>query len=333
MSEFRLQNELFRNEEVLEDYVDVYIHCEDNSIVEGHMLILAQQSPFCHRFFQSRKMKVADMIFPNIRHSVVRNAIRIMYGKVVNVSKSDSKRVCSFLNMLQVKYKVVSIEEESMEKKSAAEDNIVIRHPTGSIEDDQSGKGGEEGRVEKGREDRAGEIGSKDDQSKTVVDDEVPTAIEPKEHNVMDSLENWTLTTTDWDKVDEIGHTIERDDAHNRKVYKCKYCPVSSKAFNYAEKHYINKHKNLTAEVDCLSSVQARRSRILKNFDELSKTGVNTTLVKHESTVTLGDLETLASELSNLPTNLPVHLDYKKKDFVKKLSADILSVKSFIDKI
>ena len=102
---------------------------------------------------------------------------------------------------------------------------------------------------------------------------------------------------------------------------------------NYAEKHYVNKHKNLTAEVDCLSSVQAKRSRILKNFDDLSKTGVNRTLVKHESTVTLGDLETLASELSNLPNNLPVHLDYKKKEFIKKLSVDILSVKSFIDQI
>ena len=325
MSEFRLQNELFRNEEVLEDYVNVYIHCEDNTIVEAHMLILAQQSPFCHRFFQSRKMKVADMIFPQIRHSVVRNAIRIMYGKVVNVSKSDSKRVCSFLNMLQVKYKMMSMEEESMGKKSAAEDNIVI----GSIEDE----GVEEGGVEKGREDRAEEIVSKDGQSKPVANHEVPTVIEPKEHNVKDSLENWTLTTTDWDKLDEIGHTIEKDDTQNRKVYKCKYCPASSKAFNYAEKHYVNKHKNLTAEVDCLSSVQAKRSRILKNFDDLSKTGVNRTLVKHESTVTLGDLEALASELSNLPNDLPVHLDYKKKEFIKKLSVDILSVKSFIDQI
>jgi hypothetical protein len=289
----------------------------------SHMLILAQQSPFCHRFFQSRKMKVADMIFPQIRHSVVRNAIRIMYGKVVNVSKSDSKRVCSFLNMLQVKYKMMSMEEESMGKKSEAEDNIVI----GSIEDE----GVEEGGVEKEREDRAEEIVSKDGQSKPVANHEVPTVIEPKEHNVKDSLENWTLTTTDWDKLDEIGHTIEKDDTQNSKVYKCKNCPLSSKAFNYAGKHYVNKHKNLTAEVDCLSSVQAKRSRILKNFDDLSKTGVNRTLVKHESTVTLGDLEALASELSNLPNDLPVHLDYKKKEFIKKLSVDILSVKSFID--
>ena len=72
---------------------------------------------------------------------------------------------------------------------------------------------------------------------------------------------------------------------------------------------------------------------MLKNFDDLSNTGVNMTLVKHESAVILGDLETLAAELSNLPNDLPVRLDYKKKDFIKKLSADILAVKSFLDNI
>ena len=36
MYEFQLQHALMTNEEVLENYVDVYIHAEDNSIVEGH---------------------------------------------------------------------------------------------------------------------------------------------------------------------------------------------------------------------------------------------------------------------------------------------------------
>ena len=58
---------------------------------------------------------------------------------------------------------------------------------------------------------------------------------------------------------------------------------------------------------------------MLKTFDDLSNTGVNMTLVKHESAVILGDLETLAAELSNLPNDLPVRLDYKKKDFIKQI--------------
>ena len=68
----------------------------------------------------------------------------------------------------------------------------------------------------------------------------------------------------------------------------------------------------------------------MKDFDNVSDTGVNMTLVNHESTVILGDLETLAAELSKLPNDLPVQLDYKKKDFTKKLSA---AVKTFFDKI
>ena len=66
MSVFTVQNRTgYLNEKVLHDYVDVYFHCENNSIVEGHMAIIAPLSPFCHRFFKSRKnMSVVDMFFP-----------------------------------------------------------------------------------------------------------------------------------------------------------------------------------------------------------------------------------------------------------------------------
>ena len=331
MTEFRLQNELFRNEEVLGNYANVFVHCEDNSIVEGHMLILAQQSPFCHRFFQSRKMEVADMIFPNIRHSVVRSALRIMYGKVVNVSKSDSKRICAFLNMLQVKYQVTAIEESpEFQSTGTYQTEVPIQDCQLKPLPENSDKGE---KAEEGSQDWNRRTGNPDYQNTPVVIDDVTTATEPKQHDVMDNLENWTLTTTDWGKVDAIGHTIERDEAQNRNVYKCNFCPVSSRVFDYAAKHFTNKHKDIKKEQELILSVQKRRNQLMKDFDNVSDTGVNMTLVNHESTVILGDLETLAAELSKLPNDLPVQLDFKKKDFTKKLSADILAVKTFIDKI
>ena len=124
------------------------------------------------------------MIFPNIIHSVVQNTLRIMYGKVVNVSNSDSKRICSFLNMLQVKYKVASIDEESTEKKSSAEGKT-----RGSIEGCQTvteplSENADKGEiVGEGSEDRDRRTGSKDYQSKPIIIDEVTTAIEPKKHD------------------------------------------------------------------------------------------------------------------------------------------------------
>jgi hypothetical protein len=111
-------------------------------------------------------MEVADMIFPNIRHSVVPNALRIMYGKVVNVSKSDSKRICSFLNMLQAEYKVALIDEESTEKMSSSEGKT-----RGSIKGCQtvteplSKNAGKGETVGEGSEDRDRRTGSKDYQS------------------------------------------------------------------------------------------------------------------------------------------------------------------------
>ena len=56
MSDFNLEDRAGDvKEEVLREYTDVYFHCEDNSVIEGHMAILAPLSPFCHRFFRSRK--------------------------------------------------------------------------------------------------------------------------------------------------------------------------------------------------------------------------------------------------------------------------------------
>ena len=108
MSVFKIENNVSSlNEEVLRDYADVYFHCENAAIVEGHMAIIAPLSPFCHKFFKTRKNTMfVDMFFPQIRHSVILSAIMIMYGKEVHVPKSDCKRVQSFLNLLQVKFKI-----------------------------------------------------------------------------------------------------------------------------------------------------------------------------------------------------------------------------------
>ena len=103
MSGVRLCNSRLQNDDAFKFYVNVFIHCENQSIVEAHMMVLAQHSPFCHRFFKSRKeMKVADMFFTTMKHSVVEAAIDVIYGKMISVGDSDFKRVCAFLRMFQV---------------------------------------------------------------------------------------------------------------------------------------------------------------------------------------------------------------------------------------
>ena len=294
MYEFQLQNAVLTNEEVLENYVDVYIHAEDNSIVEGHMVILAQQSPFCHRFFQSRKkLKVADMFFPNIRHSVIKNAVRIIYGKLVNVSESDSKRVASFLKMLQVQFSIVSVKEKTIERKSSSSQKDV-EHFSENLNDNRE------------------------------AEDEQTEKVTAGHHEPMEDISlDWTLTTTDWDKIESIGHTIERDQGSNKKMYKCKYCPVTSQAIIYAEKHFRNKHQDLETERNLLMKVQTERSRAMKSFTEITKVGFNKTLVEHELKGIQEILENLVSEIENLQTVLPPHLDFKKRDLMRSMAADI----------
>ena len=122
MSGVRLCNSRLQNDDAFKFYVNVFIHCENQSIVEAHMMVLAQHSPFCHRFSKSRKeMKVADMFFTTMKHSVVEAAIDVIYGKMISVGDSDFKRVCAFLRMFQVEYEIVPSDDETLQEEDAGD--------------------------------------------------------------------------------------------------------------------------------------------------------------------------------------------------------------------
>ena len=312
MFEFRLVTGLVMNEEVLESYVDVYIHCENNEIVKGHMIVLAQQSPYLHRFFQSRKeMKVADLFFTNIRHSVIKNAIRIMYGKIVNVSESDSKRICSFLKMLQVNFEVISNKEEiKVSGKAKPQEDLNIKMNISQEKGDDI--------VEETSQEKEDEVIK-----------EMPKPTSESEENILD-LE-WTFTTTDWERIEDIHHTVERDESS--KYYKCKHCPTTSREYKSAKTHYRNKHQDLEKEKNLLIKVQTERMPLLKKYEDISSSGTNKTLVKHEAETILEKLNSFVNELENVQVPLSPHLEYKKRDLLKILGADILSIRNFINKL
>ena len=312
MFEFRLVNGLFLNEEVLESYVDVYIHCENNEIVEGHMIVLAQQSPYLHRHFQSRKeMKVADLFFTNIRHSVIKNAIRILYGKIVNVPEHDSKRICSFLKMIQVKFEIISDKGEiEVPVKAKTQEGLNIIMSTSEEKEDDI--------VE---------------ETSQVKEDELIKKIpKPTPESEVDGLDlQWTLTTTDWERIEDIHHTVERDETS--KYYKCKHCPTTSREYKSAKTHYRNKHQDLEEEKNLLIKVQTERMPLLKKYQDISSSGTNKSLVKHEAETILEKLNSFVNELENVELPLSPHLEYKKRDLLKILGADILSIRNFINKL
>jgi hypothetical protein len=312
MFEFRLVNGLFLNEEVLESYVDVYIHCENNEIVQGHMIVLAQQSPYLHRHFQSRKeMKVADLFFTNIRHSVIKNAIRILYCKIVNVPEHDSKRICSFLKMIQVKFEMISDKGEiEVPVKAKTQEGLNIIMSTSEEKEDDI--------VE---------------ETSQVKEDELIKKIpKPTPESEVDGLDlQWTLTTTDWERIEDIHHTVERDETS--KYYKCKHCPTTSREYKCAKTHYRNKHQDLEEEKNLLIKVQTERMPLLKKYQDISSSGTNKSLVKHEAETILEKLNSFVNALENVEVPLSPHLEYKKRDLLKILGADILSIRNFINKL
>ena len=337
MSEFRIESNVSCfNEEVLREYADVYFHCEDSTTIEGHMALIAPLSPFCHKFFRTRKnAKVVDMFFPQIRRSVIQNAVMIMYGKVVHVPKSDTKRVQSFLNLLQVKYKVESTLDISQEKMDEETASAAV-----SGDDDQgppvididttfkADKTKEKNPAQFGTFSRPESHASSSDKSSLKLGQG------PSSSDV--DLDNWSIsaTETDIEKIDDISHTIERGDGNERKRYKCKLCPSLSPTFYLAVQHFKKKHQDLDNVADVIANVDLERKKVKKDFEDLSKSKVNIRVMEHECSNIVDKLQTLVSDLESLPsTSIPIQQLKKKQEYLKKLKMDINSVDIFMKNI
>ena len=330
MSVFRIVNNVSSfNEEVLRDYADVYFHCEDTAIIEGHMAIIAPLSPFCHKFFKTRRnAMVVDMFFPHIRHSVILSAIMIMYGKEVHVPKSDCKRVQSFLNLLQVKYKVDSTLEASQEKMDKE-----IR-----VDGDQETPAFETEKTQEKNTDQTEfspwpeNLASSSEVLASPRLDLGPSSLKDDDDDDDDDMEGWYISTTvtDKEKLDDISHTIERVGGE-RKRYKCKRCPALSTTFYVAQQHFKDKHQDLEGVANLITNVYTERKKLKKDFEALTKATMNTTVMEHECSDILDKFQALLSDLESLPSSsIPVQQLKKKQEFLKKIKMDMSSVNIFM---
>jgi len=84
-------------------YLDVHIYTMGNT-VKAHKLVLAQRSPWFHRFFQSHTSTEYHVALFNISEQTVRAAIDVMSGKELVMSVRDKNRVVNLMSRLEVKY-------------------------------------------------------------------------------------------------------------------------------------------------------------------------------------------------------------------------------------
>ena len=256
MSGVRLCNSRLQNDDAFKFYVNVFIHCENQSIVEAHMMVLAQHSPFCHRFFKSRKeLKVADMFFTTMKHSVVEAAIGVIYGKMISVGASDFKRVCAFLRMFQVEYEIVPSADETLQEEDAGNrtfDSKTFERPNTAFASPM--------------------------QKRDLPEPEQPATIE-------EDQDNWTMTTESTRRVYGIDHNAERLESQKKIRYICKHCQETCFAFQKAENHYFNTHLALEPVIEMNAKVEKQRKGLNQEYlvllDALKRNG-NKTLVQHE---------------------------------------------------
>lgn len=326
MTAFRLQNSEIKDLTVFKNYVDVYIHCENNKIIESHKIILAQHSTFFHRFFLSRKdMKEADMFFPTIKQSVAQKAIDIIYGKTITVEEKDRQRVCAFLRMLEVEFKILTspeneiLEEENTDMNRTFDKPSRITAAAPSIPPPPP----------------PAPSGS----SPLQPNEEVPVGIETGEAESWRDLMlsgDWTVTTATDEQVAEIDHTWRRLPHRNRNEYTCNHCKETCLSITIAKNHFIKVHMNTQALVKTIADIENRRKKLSEEFAQMvdiqkQNKNANKFLIQHESEMMLDKIEKLKTEVKEnvKKTILPQHADKKKalESNLRKLESD---VKEFI---
>ena len=105
-------------------YADVNLHVEQKkgstSIIKANKVILALHSPYFDRIFTSiDNMNMFHMGFMGIKETIVRDAIRMIYGETVHVLNQNVGRLSAFLKMLEIDFKksITGNEEENPPKK------------------------------------------------------------------------------------------------------------------------------------------------------------------------------------------------------------------------
>ena len=328
MTAFRLQNSETNDLTVFKNYVDVYIHCENNKIIESHKIILAQHSTFFHRFFLSRKdMKEADMFFPTIKQSVAQKAIDIIYGKTTTVEEKDRQRVCAFLRMLEVEFQFLTSPENEILEEENTDMNRTFDNPM--------------------RIPAAGPsippppppAPSGSSPLHPNEDEEVSVEMETREaENWRDLMMSgdWTVTTATDEQVAEIDHTWRRLPNRNRNEYTCNHCKETCLSITIAKNHFIKLHLNTQALVKTLADIDKRRKKLSEDFAQLvdiqkQNKNANKFLIQHESEMMLDNIEKLKTEVKEnvKKTILPQHAEKKKalESNLRKLESD---VKEFI---
>ena len=304
MNLFKLRNLKLENEEVFENYVDVFVHCENNAIIKAHKIILAQHSSFFHRFFMSREgMREADMFFLTMKQYVVQKAIDVIYGRIVRVEENERKRVAAFLRMLLVDFEFMPSDEEG------SEDNINMGELNRTFENPRKG---------------AFVPPSISEPMKSATDKIVEEPVLSETHEKIEELdENWTVTTASDQRVSEVEHTWKRLQNLNRNEYTCNYCGEVCFSIRKAERHFTNVHLDIQSKVQLMADIDQTRKKLCHEYANLVETfkqnGSNI-LVRHEMELLVDKLTELKTKLGeNISTKIPPQHAHKKKTLENNL--------------
>lgn len=220
-----------------DSYNDAFIHTDDDDkVISAHKLMLSMQAPYLHRMFQKRKSSnPAEIFLLNMPIDVVENAINLIYGKHVNISKKHIGRFNGLLKKWGVEYEEVSC--DSHESLSEA------------TEPDMKEPGSES--VEAPRE-------SEESLNTTFRKD------------TFEYGDNMDVTKTDSIEIDKNLQYISHQSDKTEASFSCLFCHKVSLHFQQAKTHFVLFHQENEAEIKIFQEAEVLRKSSQFYFVNLS---------------------------------------------------------------
>ena len=213
-------------------------------------MVLAQSSPWFHRFFQAQKFEVKEyhIAFFNYNQQSIQTVVDVMNGKEVQIQLKEKSRIIALLSKLEVKWEdnsqSVSFvnDQENQDSESEQSRTHVSEHSLSRSKTMLPLKRllpprppVDTNRLSSCSKAPAPAI------TNEVVDNERKDIAIPKEKETSDKLDLYafldTFTETTEEELEKINHTLVGKSGTKTRGYKCLKCSEQSKYFTIAEKH------------------------------------------------------------------------------------------------
>ena len=281
-----------KNESVLRSssYIDCLLVTSSGTL-ECSKILLASRSMFFHKIFTLKHNvgKFVNIVLTDCSFQVLKFAVDVILGLEVKINSNLLGKLKFILNKWQIDY---IIGDNATKESDSGIPNVADR--------EQEVERVKRFRREEFDESNPSEIEEPDNRNEVELPVHKETEDDVPELNTGDDLDSetdWTMTSDDVD-VDRIYHSRITLGKKRRCIYKCNICNETCNMFEFAKKHYYQKHKDYARCRKVLIDADFEKQIITASVAEIRKLVISKKLVTDRNIKS--ELEDISNKILNV---------------------------------